>query len=97
MENVITKENSNREEEKIEINNENINTNTNNNIEINNIFNTDSANETYATYYVYIVKEDDTIDKILTKYNITKEDLETYNNIESIKPYDKIIIPTNGK
>ena len=73
------------------------NTNTNNNIEINNIFNTDSANETYATYYVYIVKEDDTIDKILTKYNITKEDLETYNNIESIKPYDKIIIPTNGK
>lgn len=99
MENVITKENPNREEEKIEINNENINTNTNtdNNIEINNIFNTDSANETYATYYVYIVKEDDTIDKILTKYNITKEDLETYNNIESIKPYDKIIIPTNGK
>lgn len=97
MENVITKENPNREEEKIEINNENINTNTDNNIEINNIFNTDSANETYATYYVYIVKEDDTIDKILTKYNITKEDLETYNNIESIKPYDKIIIPTNGK
>ena len=99
MENVITKENPNREEEKIEINNENINTNTNtdNNIEINNIFNTDSANETYATYYVYMVKEDDTIDKILTKYNITKEDLETYNNIESIKPYDKIIIPTNGK
>lgn len=70
----------------------------NNNININtNIFDNISDNETYSTYYVYIVKEDDTIDKILDKYKITKEDLENYNNIESIKPYDKIIIPTNGK
>ena len=32
--------------------------------------------ETYSTYYVYIVKEEDTIDKILVKYGITKEELE---------------------
>jgi len=71
---------------------------TNNNININNnIFDNLGDNETYSTYYVYIVKEDDTIDKILEKYNITKEELENYNNIESIKPCDKIIIPTNGK
>lgn len=70
----------------------------NNNININtNIFDNINDNETYSTYYVYIVKEDDTIDKILDKYGITKEDLENYNNIESIKPFDKIIIPTNGK
>lgn len=70
----------------------------NNNVNINtNIFDNISDNETYSTYYVYIVKEDDTIDKILDRYSITKEDLENYNNIESIKPYDKIIIPTNGK
>jgi len=49
--------------------------------------------ETYTTYYVYIVKEDDTIDKILTKYKVTKEDLELYNNIAEIKPGDKIIVP----
>ena len=72
----------------IEIINNNVNTN---------IFDNISDNETYSTYYVYIVKEDDTIDKILEKYGITKEDLENYNNIESIKPFDKIIIPTNGK
>ena len=37
----------------------------NNNININNnLFENISDNETYSTYYVYIVKEDDTIDKI---------------------------------
>jgi len=70
----------------------------NSNININNnIFNNMNDAETYSTYYVYIVKEDDTIDKILDKYKITKEELENYNNIENIKPFDKIIIPTNGK
>lgn len=49
--------------------------------------------ETYTTYYVYIVKEDDTIDKILTKYGVSKEDLELYNNISEIKPGDKVIVP----
>lgn len=49
--------------------------------------------ETYTTYYVYIVKEDDTIDKILTKYGVTKEDLELYNDIAEIKPGDKVIVP----
>lgn len=62
-----------------------------------NLFDNISDNDTYSTYCVYIVKEDDTIDKILDKYGVTKEDIENYNNIENIKPYDKIIIPSNGK
>lgn len=49
--------------------------------------------ETYTTYYVYIVKEEDTIDKILTKYGVTKEELELYNDIANIKPGDKVIVP----
>lgn len=49
--------------------------------------------ETYTTYYVYIVKEDDIIDKILTRYGITKEELEAYNDIANIKPGDKVIVP----
>ena len=49
--------------------------------------------ETYTTYYVYIVKEDDTIDKIMTRYGVTKEDLEDYNDISTIKPGDKVIVP----
>lgn len=49
--------------------------------------------ETYVTYYVYIVKEDDNIDKILNKYGITKEQLEDYNDITDVKVGDKLIIP----
>lgn len=53
--------------------------------------------ETYTTYYVYIVKEEDTIDKILVKYGVTKEDLEAYNDIAEIKPGDKIIVPKTSE
>lgn len=49
--------------------------------------------ETYTTYYVYVVKEDDNIQKILDKYGISKEELEYYNDIMDIKPGDKVIIP----
>lgn len=50
-------------------------------------------NETYVTYFVYIVKEEDNIDKILNKYGVSKEDLESYNDITNIKIGDKLIIP----
>lgn len=52
-------------------------------------------NETddYNTYYIYIVREGDNIDTILSKYNITKEKLEEYNNLNELKLGDKIIIP----
>ena len=49
--------------------------------------------ETYTTYYVYIVKDDDTVEKILTKYDIAKEDFDNYNDINNIKAGDKVIIP----
>lgn len=91
--NIINEDNSIVKNNPI-INEDNIN--INNNINTNNLFNVE-GNETYKTYYVYVVKEEDTIDKILDKYKITKEDLELYNDITNIKPLDKIIIPTNGK
>lgn len=49
--------------------------------------------ESYTTYYVYVVKEEDTIDKIISLYGVTKEDIESYNDITNINPGDKIIIP----
>ena len=52
-------------------------------------------NVDYVTYKIYIVKENDTIETILNKYKKTKEDIEKYNNIETINIGDKIIIPTN--
>ena len=57
------------------------------------IFSNLDDTETYTTYYVYVVKEEDTVEKILNKYNISREELESYNNISDIKPGDKVIIP----
>ena len=64
-----------------------------NNIEFNLFENIDNS-DTYVTYYVYIVKEEDTLDKILAKYNVTKEDIEHYNNLENINPGTKLVIPS---
>lgn len=76
--------------------NKNINNNTNTNETINNnIFTPNQDEEKYVTYRVYKVTETDTIDTIITKYNVTKELLSDYNNIENIIPGDKLIIPTN--
>ena len=47
------------------------------------------------TYKVYIVKEEDTIEKIYEKYKVNRELLEKYNNLNEIKLGDKIIIPSN--
>lgn len=56
--------------------------------------NIDDNNETYSTYYVYIVRENDSIETIIQKYNINKESLEMYNDLKEIKIGDKIIIPS---
>ena len=67
------------------------------NININNInlFDNLKMEETYSTYLVYFVKENDSVEKILDKYKITKEELENYNDLSNIKVNDKLIIPTH--
>ena len=75
----------------IEIENENTNININNI----NLFDNLKMEETYSTYRVYFVKENDNIEKILDKYKITKEELENYNDLSNIKVNDKLIIPTH--
>lgn len=84
----------------INIENVNENVNTNENINTNesvNLFDNISNAETYSTYYVYIVKDGDTIDKILEEFKVTKEELSNYNDISNIKANDKLIIPTNNE
>ena len=61
------------------------------------IFSGFNEQEVYVTYRVYRVCEGDTIDKIMEKYNISKEELANYNSIDNIKAGDKLIIPTNDK
>lgn len=55
--------------------------------------NFDDSNETYATYKVCIVKENDTLESIILKYNVSKELLEQYNDVSELKIGDKLIIP----
>ena len=78
------------------INIENVNENINTNESVN-LFDNISNAETYSTYYVYIVKDGDTIDKISEEFKVTKEELSNYNDISNIKANDKLIIPTNNE
>ena len=57
----------------------------------------DPSKETYVTYNVHIVRDDETLDTICQKYNVTKEDLGYYNDISTIKLGDKLIVPTYKK
>lgn len=58
-----------------------------------NLFDSVSDKETYSTYKIYIVRENDTIESIMEKYSINKDTLELYNDLSEVKIGDKIIIP----
>ena len=59
-----------------------------------NIFNGFNEEEKYVTYHVYPVTENDTLDKIMEKYHVTKEELSKYNGNLDIRVGDKLIIPS---
>ena len=48
----------------------------------------------YSIYRVYTYKEDDTIDLILDKFNITRDLLSDYNDLDNLKIGSKLIIPS---
>ena len=55
-----------------------------------------TTEETYTTYSIYIIRKEDTIEKIMDKYNITKEELNDYNDLSNLEVGSKIIIPTSS-
>ena len=59
-----------------------------------NFLNSLNVTEAYRTYKVYIIREGDTLNSILERFQVTKEDLEAYNDISNITVGLKIIIPT---
>ena len=59
------------------------------------LFDNLDAGETYTTYKIHIVTENDTIESISMDYMVTKEQLENYNNLSDIKIGDKLIVPAN--
>lgn len=67
-----------------------------NNEEISNSLFSNLADEddSFSTYSIYIVREEDSVEKILEKYKITKEKLEEYNDLSNISLNSKIIIPS---
>ena len=58
-----------------------------------NIMNFEADNETYGTFVVYIVRQNETVNSILEKYNTTVEELEKYNDLKNINIGTKLIIP----
>ena len=49
------------------------------------IFENIETKEQYSTYHIYIVREEDTIESIMSKYNITREELSEYNELAKSK------------
>ena len=55
-----------------------------------------SNDETFSTYHVYIVRESDTLEGIMDKYNISREALADYNDLDDIKIGTKLIVPCSN-
>ncbi len=83
----------NNEEEQIKTK-ENLNKNN----LVNDLYETfKTEDDNYITYKVHIIRENETIDNVLEKYNITKEELEKYNALDNILLGSKIIVPLSNE
>jgi len=51
------------------------------------------SDDTFVTYRIHIVKENETIESICTLYNVSSSLVNEYNNTENITIGDKILIP----
>ena len=54
------------------------------------------SDESFATYSVYIVRQNDTVELIMDKYQVTREELENYNDLSNLSIGSKIIVPTHA-
>ena len=52
------------------------------------------SDETFSTYSVYILRNEEPVETILEKYKVTREELEKYNDLTNLSIGTKIIIPT---
>ena len=56
-----------------------------------------NTEETYTTYSVYLLRENDSIENIIENYGVTREELSYYNDLDNLNIGSKIIIPTVKK
>lgn len=66
------------------------------NTKLDNNFNIFNANDTheYSIYRVYTMNSNDTLELIYEKYNVNKEILSLYNDLDNLSVGSKIIIPS---
>lgn len=60
---------------------------------LNSLFSNISNDDIYVSYSVYIVREGDTLESIISKYQVSEEQLKDYNDLKELKLGDKLIIP----
>ena len=61
---------------------------------INSLFsNLNDETDTYGTFIVYIVRQNETLNSIIEKYHTSVEEVEKYNDIKDINVGTKLIIP----
>lgn len=97
-------ENGNEDKQEVEVNTEVIdneeqieekNERLDEEIKENIISSINNEEDTYTTYYVHIVRENETIESICEKLKTTKDIIEQYNDLTTLSINDKLIIPKN--
>ena len=84
-------------EEKEEIKNNVVNDNEEREIKSETIINSVKAEDDYISYHIHIVSSGESLESIALKYHITKEEIESINNITSINENDKLLIPLENE
>ena len=65
---------------------------------INSLFaNLTDEDEEFSTYLVYIMRKNDSIEKVLETYDVTREELSSYNDLSSLEIGSKLIIPCKNE
>ena len=63
---------------------------------INSLFKNNFDSDIFVTYNIFILRDGDTLDSIMEKYNITIDELKKYNDVSDLKIGDKLIIPSTN-
>jgi LysM repeat protein len=53
------------------------------------------SEETFVTYHIHLIKENETIESIMSQYQVSKDTLENYNDLSKFNLGEKLIIPCN--
>ena len=57
------------------------------------LFNIEDDNDTYGTFVIYIVRQNESIREIIERYPTSLEEVEKYNDLKDIGIGSKLIIP----